>query len=101
MNARNAPRAAVPDDAESASTAVSVDPTHGDHPNPNMAPTSGAPASPARGRSDGRKILPANANRSNAPAKRSPSAIVTPPSTWVSPVLCARSTCPRPPTASP
>src|SRR5215472_14776106 len=101
MNARNAPRAAVPDAAESVSTAVSVGPMQGDQPTPNITPSSGAPASPALGCADGRKIRPANENRSNAPANIRPSRIVIPPRIWVSPVLCVLSNWPRPPTARP
>src|ERR1700722_16845935 len=101
MNARNAPRAAVPDWRDRVSTAVSVGPMHGVQPMPNSTPSSGAPASPALGIADGLNIRPANMNRSNAPKNSSPSRIVTPPSTRVSVESCALNSCPSPPTASP
>ena len=83
------------------STAVSVGPMHGVQPMPNSTPSSGAPASPALGITDGLKIRPANMNRSNAPKNSSPSRIVTPPSTRVSVESCALNSWPSPPTASP
>src|SRR5580692_3687204 len=101
MNARNAPRAAVPDCRDSASTAVSVGPMHGVQPMPNRTPSSGAPASPAFGMKDGLNTRPANMNRSNAPKNSSPSTIVTAPSTRVSSESCALNSWPRPPTARP
>src|SRR6185437_606057 len=70
---------------------------HGVQPMPN----SGAPASPARGVTDGLKIRPANMNLSNAPKNSSPSTTVTPPRIRVSSESCADSSSPRPPTASP
>ena len=85
MNSRTAPRPAVPVAAASPSTAASVGPMHGVQPRPNITPSSGAPASPARGRTEGRSIRPAMENRSKTPANSSPSRIVTPPSTWISP----------------
>src|SRR3984957_13833229 len=101
MNARNAPRAAVPDWRDRVSTAVSVGPMHGVQPIPNSTPSSGAPASPALGIADGLNIRPASMNRSNAPKNSSPSRIVTPPSTRVSVESCALNSWPSPPTASP
>ena len=71
----------MPDVSDSASTAVSVGPMHGVQPKPNITPSSGAPASPARGRADGRKIRPAKLKRSNTPANISPSRIVITPRT--------------------
>ena len=73
----------------------------GVQPMPNMTPSSGAPARPARGVNDGLKIRPANMNRSNAPKNSRPSRIVTPPRTWVIPSACVCSSCPTPPAARP
>ena len=80
--------AAVPVDADSASTAVSVGPMQGVQPSPNITPSSGAPARPALGRADGRTIRPAKENRSKTPANRRPSAMVRAPRTWVSSRAC-------------
>src|SRR6266581_578317 len=52
--ASTAPRATVPVEADSASTAVSVGPMQGVQPRPNITPSSGAPARPAFGRAAGR-----------------------------------------------
>jgi hypothetical protein len=41
---------------------------HGVQPSPNSTPSNGAPASPARGRNEGRSIRPAAGSRSKAPA---------------------------------
>src|SRR5216683_1680522 len=101
MNARNAPRAAVPEVYARASTAVSLGPIHGLQPSPNSTPSSGALAIPARGRKDGFTIRPANANRSSAPANNRPSAIVSAPSTTVRPCWCDLSAVPTLPNASP
>src|SRR5690349_9961093 len=99
--ASTAPRATVPVEADSASTAVSVGPMQGVQPRPNITPSSGAPARPAFGRAEGRAMRPANENRSNAPANSSPSRMVSPPSTWVSTRACPVSKCPSPPRAAP
>src|SRR5689334_14539901 len=99
--ASTAPRVAVPVEADSASTAVSVGPMQGVQPRPNITPSSGAPARPAFGRAAGRAMRPANENRSNAPANSSPSRMVTPPKTWVSARACPVSRCPSPPRAAP
>src|ERR1700749_4229600 len=96
-----APRATVPVEADSASTAVSVGPMQGAQPRPNITPSSGAPARPAFGRAEGRAMRPANENRSNAPANSSPSRMVSPPRTWVSTRACPVSRCPSPPRAAP
>src|SRR5580693_8476071 len=96
-----APRAAVPVDADSASTAVSVGPMQGVQPSPNITPSSGAPARPAFGRAAGRTMRPANENRSKAPANSSPSTIVSPPRTRVSSRACPVSRWPSPPRAAP
>ena len=61
---------------------------HGVQLRPNSTPSIGAPASPARGRIEGRRIRPVTGMRSNTPANSSPSTIVSTPKTWVSPTLC-------------
>ena len=85
MKASTAPRTAPPELNDRDSTAVRVGPTHGVQLSANSTPSSGAPASPARGRTDGRMIRPVTGSRSNTPANSRPSRIVTPPSTWVTP----------------
>ena len=99
--ASTAPRAAVPLEADSASTAVSVGPMQGVQPSPNITPSSGAPARPAFGRIEGRMMRPANENRSSTPAKSSPSTIVSPPRTCVRTRACPVRRWPRPPRAAP
>src|ERR1039457_5512897 len=96
-----APRVTVPVEADRASTADSVGPVQGAQPSPNITPSSGAPARPALGRVDGRTILPANENRSKAPANRNPSTMVRPPRTWVSSRAWPVSRWPSPPRAAP
>src|SRR5258708_8192765 len=73
----------------------------GVQPSPNNTPSSGAPASPARGRSEGRTIRPANVNRSSTPENSRPSAMVSAPSTCVRPCWCSLSAVPRLPNATP
>src|SRR5260370_9391597 len=70
-------------------------------PSPNSTPSSGAPARPARGRTEGLTIRPARANRSRTPANSRPSAIVSAPSTSVRPWWCDFSAVPALPNASP
>ena len=91
----------MPELNDRVSTAVSVGPMHGVQLSANSTPSSGAPARPARGRSDGRMIRPVTGSRSKTPANSSPSTIVTAPSTWVSPAECRCSSSPRLPKASP
>src|SRR4051794_21211411 len=99
--ASRAPRDTVPVEADSASTAVSVGPMQGVQPSPNITPSSGAPARPARGRAEGRTMRPANENRSSAPANSRPRTMVTAPRICVSSRACPVSRCPRPPRAAP
>src|SRR5215469_13708160 len=66
----------------------------GVQPSPNSTPSSGAPAIPARGRTDGLMIRPANENRSSRPANSTPSTSVT-ARWWV------RSAVPKLPNATP
>jgi hypothetical protein len=68
---------------------------------PNSTPSSGAPASPALGMTDGLTMRPANMNRSNAPKNSRPSRTVTPPRTRVIPAECDWSSSPIPPTVRP
>src|SRR6266516_23048 len=89
---RMAPRTAVPEVMDRVSTNVSVGPTHGVQLRPNSTPSIGAPASPARGRNEGRRIRPVTGMRSKTPANSSPSTIVSTPRIWVSPVLQRHST---------
>ena len=101
MKASTAPRTAVPEVRARDSTADRVGPMQGVQLTANSTPSSGAPISPARGRIAGRTIRPVIGKRSNTPANISPSTIVTPPSTWVTPAWCRTSTSPRPPKARP
>src|SRR6266568_3833170 len=101
MKPRNAPRGAVPVENERACTAESAGPMQGVHPMPNSTPSSGAPARPAFGMTDGLMTRPANMNRSNAPKNSRPSRTVTPPRTWVIPAECDRNSSPIPPTVKP
>ena len=59
------------------STTLRVGPTHGVQLSANSTPSSGAPASPARGRNEGRAIRPVTGNRSNTPANSRPSTMVS------------------------
>src|SRR5215472_10077243 len=73
----------------------------GVQPSPNSTPSSGAPAIPARGRTDGLMIRPANENRSSRPANSRPRTIVSAPSTSVTARWWVRSAVPKLPNATP
>ena len=74
---------------------------HGVQLSANSTPSSGAPARPARGRTDGRAIRPATGKRSNTPANNRPSRMVRPPSSCVSTAVWLRRTAPRLPNSRP
>src|SRR5690349_571238 len=97
----SAPRTAVPEVRARPMTTLRVGPMQGVQLSPNSTPSTGAPASPARGRTEGRMIRPVTGNRSNTPANRSPRMIVNPPRIWVSPATWVRRTEPSPPNATP